>query len=141
MWCQQPNLDLLQLGYWDAKRPDPTSDKTHYVNEINGLRDVRLEPATVAPGDGHVKRRGQWQASKPVRSSYVQKLEYVRPAAIFLLVLLLARVLSYVVDGPVDAIGVFIAVPATVFAMMAAGHLLLARAARPAHTRSDARDG
>jgi len=56
------------------------------------------------------------------------KLEYARPGAIFLLVLLGARVLSYVVDGPTDAIGLFLAVPTMTFASMVVGHKLLDRA-------------
>ena len=61
-----------------------------------------------------------------------EKLEYVRPGVIFVLTLIGARLVSYVVDGPIDAIGLFVAIPSTVFAMMAAGHVLLARAEKNA---------
>jgi len=58
-------------------------------------------------------------------SAVTQKLEYARPAAIFLLVLIGARVLSYLVDGPVDSIALFIAIPVLAFGMMVVGHKLL----------------
>jgi len=53
------------------------------------------------------------------------KLEYARPAAIFLLLLLGARILSYLVDGPIESIGLFLAIPTVAFAFMVAGHKLL----------------
>ncbi len=58
------------------------------------------------------------------------KLEYARPTAIFLLTLIAARVGSYLIDGPTDAIGLFIAVPSVAFGLMAVGHVLLDRSER-----------
>jgi nitrate reductase gamma subunit len=65
-------------------------------------------------------------------SAATARLEYARPAAIFLLTLLAARVLSYVVDGAPSSIALFLAVPATAFGFMLAGHVLLDRAAAEA---------
>jgi len=53
------------------------------------------------------------------------KLEYARPAAMFLLALLGARVLSYFADGAPGSIALFLAVPATAFGLMVVGHVLL----------------
>lgn len=58
-------------------------------------------------------------------SAITQKLEYARPAAIFLLALLASRVLSYVVDGPPSSIALFLAIPTVAFGLMIAGHKLL----------------
>lgn len=58
-------------------------------------------------------------------SSYTQKLEYARPAALFLLTLLGARVLSYGVDGAPGSIALFLTIPSVAFGMMLAGHKLL----------------
>ncbi len=58
-------------------------------------------------------------------AAITEKLEYARPAAIFLLALLASRALSYVADGPTEAIGLFLAVPSIAFALMAVGHKLL----------------
>lgn len=72
-------------------------------------------------------------------AAITKKLEYARPTVIFLLALLGARVVSYVVDGPTGAIALFLAVPATALAFMIAGHVLLDRGERaeartaPAH--------
>ena len=58
-------------------------------------------------------------------SAATAKLEYARPAAIFLLTLIAARVGSYLIDGPTEAIGYFLAVPTVAFGLMLAGHKLL----------------
>lgn len=53
------------------------------------------------------------------------KLEYARPGALFLLALIGARVLSFVVDGAAQPIGLFLTVPTIAFLLMLAGHKLL----------------
>ena len=58
-------------------------------------------------------------------AAITEKLEYARPAALFLLALVTSRLVSYAVDGPTEAIGTFLAVPTIAFALMAAGHTLL----------------
>ncbi|MBX2796738.1 MAG: DUF4345 family protein [Myxococcales bacterium] len=60
-----------------------------------------------------------------ILAAITTRLVYARPAAIFLLALIASRVLSYLVDGPTDAIGLFLAVPSITFAMMLIGHKLL----------------
>lgn len=69
-----------------------------------------------------------------------EKLEYARIAAIFLLTLIAARVVSYVVDGPNDNIALFLAIPSIAFAFMVAGHVAVARKeghdAQPAPARA-----
>ena len=56
------------------------------------------------------------------------RLEYARPAAIFLATLFAARLASHVLDGADQPIGLFLAVPAVTFGLMLAGHKLLDRA-------------
>ncbi len=60
-------------------------------------------------------------------AAITKKLEYARPAVFFLLALLVARGASYVLDGPTDAIGLFLAVPTLTFALMGLGHWLLVK--------------
>ena len=63
-------------------------------------------------------------------SAFTARLEYARPAALFLLTLIGARVVSYLVDGPTDAIGLLVGVPVVAFSLMLAGHKLLDHAER-----------
>ena len=58
------------------------------------------------------------------------KLEYARPAVIFLLALIGARLLSYAVDGAPGSMALLLAIPAVAFASMLAGHRLLDRSER-----------
>lgn len=62
-----------------------------------------------------------------ILSAITARLEYARPAAIFLLALLGARVLSYGLDGAPGSILLFLAVPGIAFGLMVAGHVLIAR--------------
>ncbi len=59
-------------------------------------------------------------------AAWTEKLEYARPAALFLLLLVGARVASHLVDGPSGALALFLAVPTVTFGLMLAGHKLLA---------------
>ncbi|MCO4769016.1 MAG: DUF4345 family protein [Deltaproteobacteria bacterium] len=56
-----------------------------------------------------------------------RNLANARPGAIFVLVLIGARVLSYFVDGPNPNVGLYIAIPSVAFAFMVAGHKLIER--------------
>lgn len=58
-------------------------------------------------------------------AAVTRKLEYARPAALFLVVLVGARILSHAVDGPTEALALFVAVPSVAFALMLGGHKLL----------------
>ena len=61
-------------------------------------------------------------------SAATARLEYARPAALFLLTLISARLLSYAVDGPPGSIALFLTIPSVAFAFMLTGHKLLDRA-------------
>lgn len=65
-----------------------------------------------------------------VLSAVTARLEYARPAAIFLLALIGARLLSYGVDGAPGSIALFLTVPAVAFGFMIAGHVLIDRSHR-----------
>jgi hypothetical protein len=58
-------------------------------------------------------------------AAITEKLEHARAAAIFLLCLITARLLSYGIDGPIDSIGLFLAVPVTVLGLMIVAHKLI----------------
>ena len=58
-------------------------------------------------------------------AAITEKLEYARPAALFLLTLIAARIASHLIDGPSASIVLFLVVPSVAFALMAAGHKLL----------------
>jgi hypothetical protein len=60
-----------------------------------------------------------------VIAAITKNLANARSGALFVLLLLVARILSYVIDGPIDTIGLFLAIPSTVFVMMIAGHKLI----------------
>jgi hypothetical protein len=66
-----------------------------------------------------------------ILAAITARLEYARPAAIFLLALIGARMLSYGVDGAPGSIALFLAVPSVAFAFMVAGHVLLDRSEKP----------
>ena len=53
------------------------------------------------------------------------KVDNARPAALFVLGLLFARMLSLAVDGPNPAIGLYMAIPGTVFVLLVAAHKLI----------------
>lgn len=58
-------------------------------------------------------------------AAVTRKLEYARPAAIFLLALIAARLASNAIDGGTESFGLFLAVPVAAFTLMAIGHRLL----------------
>jgi len=58
-------------------------------------------------------------------SAITRKLEYARPGVLFLFALVFARLLSRGIDGPVEALGLYVAVPTIAFGFMLAGHKLL----------------
>jgi len=62
-----------------------------------------------------------------VLGAITAKLEYARPAAIFLLTLIGARILSFFVDGPNPSLVLYLVVPSIAFGLMVAGHVLLDR--------------
>jgi len=62
-------------------------------------------------------------------SAVTANLTYARPGAIFLLVLLAARLLSHVLDGASGSLALFLTLPSVTFALMMVGHRLLDRSA------------
>ncbi len=113
-----PGLFILATGLVFVASPDRALDKLQLAaSGAEGLSNVRGLAGAPLVAVGLSLLLG----------AATQKLEYVRPAVFFVLTLLGARVLSYVVDGPIDSIGLFLAIPTAVFAMMVAGHVLLAR--------------
>lgn len=59
-------------------------------------------------------------------AAITKNLANARPGAIFVLALIVARLLSYFVDGPNPNFGLYLAVPTVVFVLMVAGHKLIA---------------
>ncbi len=111
-----PGLFILMSGLMFLFNPAGAADKLLLVPQgAEGLSNLRgmLGASVIAVG------------SSVLLGAVTAKLEYVRPGAIFVLVLIGARVLSYVVDGPNDSIVLFVAVPSTVFMLLVAGHKLL----------------
>jgi len=58
-------------------------------------------------------------------AAITEKLEYARPAALFLLTLIGARLASHVFDGPSANLVLFLVVPTVAFSLMLVGHKLL----------------
>lgn len=117
-----PGLFILATGVMFVTSPEAALDKLQLTaNGAEGLSNIRglAGGPLVAVG------------ASLLIGAITEKLEYVRPAVFFVLTLLAARVLSYVVDGPIDAIGLFLAIPSIVFGMMVAGHVLLAQSEAP----------
>ncbi len=65
-----------------------------------------------------------------VIAAVTAKLEYARPAALLLVTLIAARLLSYVLDGAPTSIALFLAIPSIAFGFMVAGHKMLKRSER-----------
>ncbi|MCO4747368.1 MAG: DUF4345 family protein [Proteobacteria bacterium] len=118
-----PGLFILTTGLVFVTSPESALEKLQLsASGAEGLSNIRglAGGPLVAVG------------ASLLLGAITEKLEYVRPAVFFLLTLLTARVLSYVVDGPIDAIGLFLAIPSIVFGMLIAGHVLLNRSEKAA---------
>lgn len=111
-----PGVFILLSGLMFLLAPDKASAK------------LMLEPQSI---DGISNLRGFLGAPviavgvSLILAGFTAKLEYARPGAIFVLVLILARILSRVVDGPYDSFGLYVAVPSVVFGLLVAGHKLI----------------
>ena len=113
-----PGLFILATGLSFVLSPDSALEKLQLsANGAEGLSNLRGLAGAPLVAVGATLLLG----------AVTEKLEYVRPAVIFLLTLVSARVLSYALDGPIDAIGLFLAVPTVVFGMLVAGHVLHSR--------------
>lgn len=111
-----PSLFILLSGLMFLFNPSAAADKLMLTPQgAEGLSNLRgfAGASVIAVG------------VSLLLASITAKLEYARPAAIFLLVLISARLLSHVVDGPTDSIALFLAIPAVAFGLMLAGHKLL----------------
>jgi|GEM_PF-1190817 len=114
-----PGLFILASGLMFLLNPTAAADKLLLLPQgTEGLSNLRgfLGAPVIAIG------------VSLLLAAKTTKLEYARPAAMFLLLLIVARLVSYAADGPTDAIAQLLAVPAVAFGLMLAGHKLLDRA-------------
>ncbi len=113
-----PGLFILMTGVVFLTNPGAAAEKLKLVAEnAEGLSNLRGMAGAPLFAVGVCL----------LLAAITKKLEYARPAAIFLLALIGARIASYAIDGPTGAIALFLAVPATAFGLMVAGHVLLVK--------------
>ena len=114
-----PGLFILTTGAVFLVAPERAADKLQLVARgaegLSNLRGMAGAPL-FAVGAGLLL------------AAITRKLEYARPAAIFVLALIGARLLSFGLDGSAQPIVLFLAVPSIVFALMVAGHRLIGTA-------------
>jgi len=111
-----PGLFIMTTGLVFLTNPAAAADKLQLVaNGAEGLSNLRgmLGAPLFAIG------------STLVLGAITARLEYARPAAIFLLALIGARLASYGLDGANQPILLFLTVPSVTFGLMLAGHKLL----------------
>lgn len=117
-----PGLFILTTGVVFLTNPQAASDKLLLVAQgSEGLSNLR------GLAGGSIFAVG----ASLVLAAITEKLEYARPAAIFLIALLASRIISYGIDGADQPIALFLAIPSVAFGLMVAGHVLLTRSATP----------
>jgi len=110
-----PGLFILGTGLVFLLAPERASEKLQLVAQgAEGLSNLRAMAGAPLFAVG----------ASLLLAAVTQKLEYARPAAMFVLVLLVARLLSYGLDGSAQPIVLFLAVPTVVFASLLAAHRL-----------------
>lgn len=72
-------------------------------------------------------------------AAVTERLENARAGALFIVLLLAARITSLVADGPTDQAALFIGVPAVVLALMIAAHKMIESGKEEAHASPTAR--